>query len=286
MTTITNRFVGAGVTLALLLSSTSALAQMPPSGSPGAATVAPNRSPAPPRPSGQARTAEDIARNRAIADQYGLPTDLLTSEEDRWGLPIPRTIEQSILELGVEGARLRAADDAQFCAGLDEIAALNIQIRQADMEVVQARDAVALARTRAERRVAEAALGRAQNNLFQLLGMVVRLGLAAAIPGAGWAYGGYILVSEVTQWSGRRQQNREVSATEALNELALKQAEEFRLNLRAYRLRLEQHDRRGALWDRDVGRWCRAMQPYHVRLVSTSATYTPAPASAATGEHH
>ncbi len=278
MSTFT-KIVGAGVILALL-NSTSALAQVVPSGDPGGTTAALNRSPAPPpRPSGHRRSAEDIARNNAIAQQYGLPTDLLTNTEDAWGRPQPRTIEDSIRELGVEGATLRALDDAQFCGDLSEIAALNVQIHQADLAVVRAQEAVAAARTNAERRMAEAQLGRARNNLFQLLGMVVRLGLAAAIPGAGWAYGGYILVSEVTQLSSRNQYNRELATTDALNGLFLAMTAENTLRLRALDLRLQQYDRRGALWDRSMKEWCDAQAPYHTRLISVTSSYTPAPAS-------
>jgi hypothetical protein len=277
---ITTKVVSAGVTLALFLNASGVQAQVVPSGNPASAPAAVNRSPAPPpSSSGQRRSAADITRNREVAERYGLPTDLLTSEEDRWGRPIPRTIEESIQELGVEGARLRATDDAQFCSDLTEISELNAQIHQADLAVVRAQEAVAAARTNAERRMAEAQLGRARNNLFQLLGMVVRLGLAAAIPGAGWAYGGYILVSEVTQLSSRNQHNRELATTNAMNGLFLAMTVENSLRLRALDLRLKQYDRRGALWDRSMKGWCDAQAPFHTPLLSTTSSYTPAPTS-------
>lgn len=258
----TTMLSGAGVTLALALSATPAFAQMVPGSAPHAAAQ-----------------EDPVQRNLRIAQEHNLPPDLLTSENDRWGRPQTRTIEQSIAELGVDGARMRALDDFDWCNDLIAIDELYAQIRAADLEVVQATEEVQRARTRAERRQAEARLGRAQNNLFQLLGTVVRLGLAASIPGVGWAYGGYILVSEVTQWSGRRQHNRELDATDALNDYFMVSMQRQELLIRAWTLRMEQHDRRGRLWDGSMRRWCDAMRPYHVRMAPVSATYTPAPSS-------
>lgn len=273
MTTITNRIVGAGVTLALLLSSTSALAQMPPSGSPQAATASLNQN-----------TETAAQRNRRIADEHGLPPDVLTHQEDRYGRPVLRTIEESIADLGVEGATLAARDGATFCVGLTQLQQLKDQVRIADLEVVRLEQAVAQARTRAEREVAQARLGRARNNLFQFLLTGVRVGLVSLIPGVGWAYAGYILTSEVSQYLSREQHNRELRASDSLQDLSLAQSDANTARLIALDFRLQLYDRRGELWDRSMGQWCRVMEPFHARLLATPAANTSAPAAIA--EHH
>lgn len=266
--------VGAGVILALLMNST-ALAQMPPSGSPEAAsTVVLNQN-----------TETAAQRNRRIADQHGLPPFVLTQEEDRYGRPLTRTIEDSIEDLGLEGATLVARDNGNTCAGITTLDQLKSQVRTADQEVARLEEAVAQARTRAEREIAEARLGRARNNLFQLLGTGLRIGLVSLIPGVGWAYAGYILVSEASQYLDRRQHGREMDASDALQDLSLAQSDAYAARLTALDFRLDLYDGRGELWDKSMKDWCDAFAPFHARLLSTP-TYTPAPASAATGDHH
>ena len=183
-------------------------------------------------------------------------------------------------------ARRAARDDANFCVGLTTLQQLKSQVRDADQEVARLEQAVAQARTRAEREVAEARLGRAKNNLFQLLGLGLRVGLVSLIPGVGWAYAGYILVSEASQYLDRQQHGREMDANDALQDLSLAQSDAYAARLAALDFRLELYDRRGELWDTSMRGWCDVFAPYHTRLLSTSATYTPAPASAATDEHH
>lgn len=274
MSTFT-KIVGAGVTLALLFNSTSALAQMVPSGA-ADTTGALNQT-----------TGETAAqRNLRIAREHGLPPFVLTQEEDRYGRPLTRSIEDSIADLGPDGALLTARDDANFCVGLTTLQQLQSQVRDADLEVARLEQEVAQARTRAEREIAEARLGRAQNNLFQLLGLGLRIGLVSLIPGVGWAYAGYILVSEASQYLDRRQHGREMDASDALQDLSLAQSDAYAARLSALDFRLELYDRRGELWDTSMRSWCDAFAPYHARLLSTP-TYTPAPsAPAETDEHH
>lgn len=268
------RIVGAGVTLALLFNGT-AMAQMVPSGATDTTATL-----------NQTNAETPAQRNRRIADENGLPPDILTHQEDRYGRPVLRTIEDSIADLGPDGALLAARDDANFCMGLTQLQQLKDQVRIADLEVVRLEQEVAQARTRADREVAEARLGRARNNLFQFLLTGVRVGLVSLIPGVGWAYAGYILTSEVSQYLSREQHNRELRASDSLQDLSLAQSDANTARLIALDYRLQLYDRRGELWDRSMGQWCRVMEPFHTRLLATSATYTPAPASAATAEHH
>ncbi|MES2668344.1 MAG: hypothetical protein V4644_01470 [Patescibacteria group bacterium] len=270
--TTTSKVVSAGVTLALVLQAATANAQTHLASPQPSGASAPAQAPS----AARQRTPEDIARNRAIADQYNLPPDILTHREDDYGRPVPRTVEDTIRELGVEGARLAAQDDADFCVGLDEIDQMKLQVQAADAEVALASQAVAEARTRADRAVAEARLGRARNNLFQLLLTGLRLGLAVAIPGAGWAYGGYIVSSEAANFLSRNQHNRELRATDALNDLFLAQSTENTLRLRALDRRNEIYDRRGELWDRSMKGWCGVMRPYFARMTTVTSSYTPA----------
>lgn len=206
--------------------------------------------------------------NRTLAAQYGLPPDILTHEEDRYGRPIPRTIEDSIRDLGVEGARLAAIDDANFCFGLNEIDRMEADVRAADAALREAELAVQNARTNAERRQAEARAGRARNNLFQLLLTGIRIGVVTQIPGVGWAYGAYILGSEASNFLNRQQHNREMLANDANVDLFMAQNNAHMLRVEAWMRRVEVHDRRGELWNRSMRGWCGVMEPYHTPLLA------------------
>lgn len=212
-------------------------------------------------------THEDpAARNRRIADQHGLPPNVLTSREDEYGRPIPRRIEDAIADLGPEGARLAALDDYTRCSALTELRSIKQQIATVEAEVQNAAQAVLAARTEADRRIAIARQERAQNDLWQLLLAGIRLGLVTQIPGVGWAYGGVMLGNEASNWLNRRQHDFEMQAHDAVVDWTMAMGAETVLRLRAHDLRNDAYDLRGQLWDESMGRYCEAHMPYYERM--------------------
>lgn len=188
------------------------------------------------------------------------PMVMTPNVRDAFGLPQTMLWSDAVAYLGSEEAAMLAAeDDRAFCSGLWELDAINEQIRLADLEMAAANEAVANARTRAERQAAEARRSRAENNLWQLLWTGIRVGLVSQIPGVGWAYGGYILSTEAAQWFDRRQHGREMEASDAYQDLFMAQNQRFELVLRRIELRVARSDIQGNLFQNAMGQWCNVM---------------------------
>lgn len=226
--------------------------------------------------SGQSMSPEEVARVMAFAQANGVaPFTLTPGDRDEFGRPRSiSAIEASQRLGGIDGLRLAQGDDRQFCSVLADMESLEMQIHAFEAQVQAADLEAANAQTRAERRQAEAKASRVRTNFFQFVLTLVRVGVVSFIPGVGWAYGAYVLGSEVSAWLSRNQHNREMEANDARVAADAARVHAFELRLKALDMRLQLSDMQNKLFRVSMGSWCGAMG-YTVRSSTTSYSYTP-----------